>query len=310
MLGALIGGICILIFIALAVLLPGFLFGTTIGNLLLAFVAIACLCALFVWTRKSKKLSAPPGWQPRYNANPSIPLDQKPEPYLGFAPAGGWSPPVRISPEELAEAEIIVPHRYCCLAKELQPLISLLRDAFVSRQVPGCTPWPGLDAAFSGVLPHLAQCTSAFVSTFNRLGQILARVDVTDSQIGEAVKELTAIVEELVEIYRRLWHRPFPSGQEKGQLLFSAILERVMRSILENFEQITTVVDRPKEAVARFGVAAIPLQLVLEADEEIAAFNRWLQGERLLAQEKTPSQDGLGILAAVFLLGWWVGRDR
>jgi hypothetical protein len=49
----------------------------------------------------------------------------------------------------------------------------------------------------------------------------------------------------------------------------------------------------------------------LEADAEIKEFNDWLTCDRLpMVQEKTPSQDSVGTLAAVFLPGWWIGRDR
>jgi hypothetical protein len=81
--------------------------------------------------------------------------------------------------------------------------------------------------------------------------------------------------------------------------------------MLEHFEQAVFVVEKPREAVARFGVAEVHLQLVLEADKELEALNQWLTTECCeLTLEKTSRYDGLGTLAAVFFLGWWIGRDR
>jgi len=189
-------------------------------------------------------------------------------------------------------------------------VIALLRSAFVNRQVSSGVPWPDFQSAIAGILPRLADCTAAFTSSHNRLGQNLCWENATDDQICQAVEEVQSIIEELVEIYRSLWQRPFPPGVEKGQILCSAVIERIMRTMLEHFEQAVFVVEKPKEAVARFGSVEVHLQLVLEADKKIEAFNQWLANETCeLALEKTPRYDGLGTLAAGLLLGWWIGRD-
>lgn len=316
MLDALIGGLlsCIGLLIAagLLFLLIAFLFGTTTGNVILVLIGIGGLFALLVWFgKRAEKKKLPPvhSWQRRCDSTPSFQPNQQPDPYLGFAPT--VKPQPRISPEDLEEAEIIVPERYQLLAQQIQPIIALMRSAFVNRQASCGVPWPDLQSAIAGILHHLANCSTALTSSYNRLGQTLCREDATNDEICQAVKEVKAIIEDLVEVYRSVWQRPFPPGAEKGQILCSAVIERIMRTMLEHFEQAVFVVEMPKEAVARFGVAEVQLQLVLEADRELEALNQWIADERIgLTLEKTSRYDGLGTLAAAFFLGWWIGRDR
>jgi hypothetical protein len=312
LIGGLLSGIGLLISAGLALLVLCFLFGTTIGNVILIISGVVGLLALFIWFGKraeKKKLPIAHGWQQRCNSAPSFQTNQQPDPYLGFAPPG--KPQHRISPEGLEEAEIIVPLRYQCLAQQIQPLVDLLRSAFVSRQVANGVPWPDLQSAIAGILQRLADCTAAVTSSYNRLGQTLCWEDATDDQICQSVEEIRSVVAELVDIYRSVWQRPFPPGAEKSQILCSAVIERIMRTMLEHFEQAVFVVERPKEAVARFGVAEVHLQLILEADKEIDALNQWVTAECIgLTLAKTPRYDGLGTLATAFLLGWWFGRDR
>ncbi|MCF6178984.1 MAG: hypothetical protein L3J63_06305 [Geopsychrobacter sp.] len=114
-------------------------------------------------------------------------------------------------------------------------------------------------------------------------------------------QDLLLATDGMVAGYHALWQQPFPYGLEAGQQLFSAVLERPMRDLLNGLE-----------ALKSGSTPEMPL-LVLDAEAELECFNHWVDElpgyERQGLRPETTHSCGLGSLAASFLLGWWFGRD-
>jgi len=210
---------------------------------------------------------------------------------------------------DIDNSEIIVPLACLTVARELKLVISKLRDGFIKRQAPAGLPHADIHQALGGCWDRLSNCPGALSVAVNNLGNILSRENAADSSVSRAVGEVDKEVDRLVSAYHDLWRRPFPSGLEKGQILTAAVFERLMRTLLDSFEQLVMAIDEPGEAIARYGTTTINLAIVLQVDEEIAEFNSWL--DSLRGKQSCPSvpSAGLGTFAASFFLGWWVGKE-
>lgn len=55
--------------------------------------------------------------------------------------------------------------------------------------------------------------------------------------------------------------RPWPDGMESGRLLVAAIMKRLMRDLLDLFEQVRFVILEPEKAVVRYGGTKIDLTM-------------------------------------------------
>lgn len=248
---------------------------------------------------------------------PSIPLrrsvqqlDQQPEPYLGFAPEERARYGGVMSEMDLTDCEVIVPPAYQILARELKPVLAKLRDGFVKRPAPAGLPYTDIEQALSDNWERLSNCPGAMTASVNNMGKVVSQADATDYAISQVVGKVGKEVDELISAYHDMWCRPFPDGLEKGQILISAVFERMLRTLLDSFEQIVMVVQEPREAVVRYGTSTINLATVFQADEEIAEFNSWLNSIRSEQVRLSVPSAGLGTLAASFFLGWWIGRDE
>lgn len=171
-------------------------------------------------------------------------------------------------------------------AKELAPIILVLRNGLIQRPTPEGTPHFDLQSAL--------ESAENYFHSVRELGEAGGNLSADD---------LLKTAEGMVAGYHCLWERPFPLGLEKGQILAAAVLERPMRDLLRGLERLVDQAEHDD-------LPAEPL-LTLDADEEAERFNNWLDTlpyhQRLGI--RPPHRCGLTSLAAAFLLGWWIGGD-
>ncbi|MEW6428105.1 MAG: hypothetical protein AB1568_08750 [Thermodesulfobacteriota bacterium] len=79
-------------------------------------------------------------------------------------------------------------------------------------------------------------------------------------------------------------------------------------------EKVRDTIRNPGKAMAAAGGPVVNLQLVLDVDEEVRAFEEWAQRfdqERWLrtAAERRRQSSSLWSIAAGFLFGYWIGKD-
>jgi hypothetical protein len=101
------------------------------------------------------------------------------------------------------------------------------------------------------------------IGAVNNIGKMIAQENAADYAIPRGVGEVGKEVDNLVGAYHDLWRRPFPTGLEKGQILTAAVFERLMRTLLDSFEQ------EPRAAIAKYGSTTINLSIVLQANRRV-----------------------------------------
>ena len=92
-----------------------------------------------------------------------------------------------------------------------------------------------------------------------------------------------------------------------GQILLSAVFERPMRDYLGALEQTLSALENSAAGKS----IQVELTVTLQADEEAARFNEWLENTAVSQRRELvrPKGFGLGAPAVSFALGWWVGGE-
>lgn len=191
------------------------------------------------------------------------------------------------------------------MKKGLNAIAADLRRAFVDRPVPSGSPREDVFDTAHEFADFLCACLRPIAEASNDLFDRLLPQDVDESSINAGVVKLHLALAELVNNYHKLWRRPFPPGMEMGQILLSAVFERLMRDYLDALEDVLDSMER-----AGVSEAEKPqITLEMRADEELARLQAWLE-QTALAQRRDLVRSkgvGLGALAAAFGLGWLLG---
>lgn len=161
---------------------------------------------------------------------------------------------------------------------DLQPIIDILDDALLNRPEPIGEPHFDIDSAIFSAYDY---------------SYALEELSNEDKELDSW--DFEHLIQNMANGYKEFWERPFPEGQEVGQILFSAILEKPMRDLLRNLRKILREegFDNSKPLIC------------LDADKEVEAFNLWLESLDNDRNERNSSNCGL-VLGAV-LFGYWLG---
>lgn len=205
-----------------------------------------------------------------------------------------------------------VPLHYRLIVEELRPTINHLQAALLNRPVPGGDSLYDVTTTIRDTLGRLSLQTQKITHSMNKLGEVFAEDEPTMEIIRPAVHDLSKPCKALVDIYNDHWSNSYAEGYETGQVLLSAVLEKILRTIYKSLQQIAETVDNPAAVVERTGTVTINLQIVLEADRELELFNQWMKNT-LQASSYDATQckrSTLTPLLGAFGLGWLLGRDN
>lgn len=174
---------------------------------------------------------------------------------------------------------------------DLPAIIEILDDALLNRPIPSGLPHFDLDSAICSASDY-----SDAIKELSKPGTVL---DAWYFQY---------FAKKLSNGYKTFWMRPFPYGLERGQFLFSAILERVIRDLSLNLKKILK--EREFKNDKPF--------ISLNAEEEVRSFTLWLEeleseayssnNEPLFpSSNKKKSSSNCKLLLAAALFGFWLG---
>ncbi|MBN2333825.1 MAG: hypothetical protein JXO49_11695 [Deltaproteobacteria bacterium] len=182
----------------------------------------------------------------------------------------------------------------CTLQEDtVQKAIAKLHRAFIDRPAAVGEPYEHLETATRNIAKFIG---------------VTQDMAVLSGSIGESFLDN---IDLLAGFYHDFWQRPFPAGLERAQLLFSAIMERMLKNLLIAFESIDYDSNRP-------------ITIDLKADNEFARLEEWIAGlsaasaavadsckNMLLAVQQEPTQQSCSLvsLMVAFLFGWWFGKD-
>ena len=168
---------------------------------------------------------------------------------------------------------------------DLPAIIEILDDALLNRPIPSGYPHLDIDSAICSA--------SDYSDAINELSKPGVVLDAWHFQY---------FAKKLSNGYKTFWMRPFPYGLERGQFLFSAILEKVIRDLSQNLKKILKEKefknDRPF--------------ISLNAEVEVRNFTLWLEGLEndelsFSSSNKKKSSSNCKLLLAAALFGFWLG---
>lgn len=210
------------------------------------------------------------------------------------------------------DTEYFVPLHYSLIVEELRPIINLLQEALLNRPIPGEDSLYDVTTTIHDTLGRLSSQTQKITHTMNRLGEVFAEDDPTIDIIRLAVHDLSKPCKTLIEIYNDHWSKSYAAGYETGQVLLSAVLEKILRTVYKSLQQIAETVNTPAAVVERTGTVTINLQIVLEVDSELELLNQWIQNTFHASSYGATQckRSTLTPLLGAFGLGWLLGRDN
>lgn len=184
--------------------------------------------------------------------------------------------------------------KFDLILDDLLPVIQILENALKHRPTPQGLPHFDLESAISSA------------SAYSYALQALTGKEHLRSQ------DLIELALGLKQGYHDLWERPFPIGFEEGQRLFSAMLERPMTQMIQEFKKMTSITSEAEHNYTP--------KITFEAEYETKMFLLWLDKMKYkylsdnlyddveIYQERSQynaSPFGLGV--AAFLFGFWLG---
>ncbi|MBI5741461.1 MAG: hypothetical protein HZA16_12200 [Nitrospirae bacterium] len=210
----------------------------------------------------------------------------------------------------------LVPEYAKLFVEKLKPLSNEILDSFLNRPVPDGKPYCRLEDITSPVFSRLTTVALEMTSTISNMKGFSGVEDtVSEQDINESVYKLRLHVREAIGVFHYIWKRPFPAGLCDGQPLISAVAEMILKDILAIFAKIIDIVEKPDEALSKYGSCKIRLSLDF-SDSTAIHFTRWMEekmqsgflttGERI-EQDTTEKYGSFSKIAGGIIFGWWIG---